>query len=171
MKKVQQKTSYGCGLYAVQNALLLEGFVTKKRIQESKKGNGVHQLNKWLHEHGCIWRVSTVYFDMDNFKASNIKYWNNWPELSEDPIIALLQVKQSETSRWHMISCFVFKDKSVKIIDSLKTETINCRWDEINNHYYQVSGVFIFEQDDDQHTYAVRLLEKNHDQQHQNSSL
>lgn len=41
--KYIQKTPYGCGMYAVANALNLPNFVTEERLEKSKNGKKIFE--------------------------------------------------------------------------------------------------------------------------------
>lgn len=161
MKELQQKTSYGCGVYAVSNALLIPSFITEERIEQSKNGNSFYQLNKWLEDDGIPFFIDIIYFDMENIKSSNINGidWEFFK--SKEPYVALLQVKQTENSRWHLVSANVYSDRIVSITDSLKSKKLYSTFDNINEHYYQVSGLFLFNSKEKHNEYAILIKTKN----------
>lgn len=140
----QQKEGYGCGVYSVANSLLIPNFITQERVIESNTGNSVHQLNKWLEEDGIDWRVDVLYFDMENHKSENINGINWEKQEAKEPLIAMFQVKTEEKSRWHLVSAIIYTKEKVVITDSLKTKKIKCKFDTISDHYFQVSGMFLF---------------------------
>ena len=59
---LKQTGGYGCGLYSVANALQDESFVNDLRIEDSKKGNNLGQLNKWLVEDDKDLFLEPLYF-------------------------------------------------------------------------------------------------------------
>lgn len=59
-----QNQPYGCGLYAVANALNLDGFVTEERLESSKNGVSTRMLSKWLEEDGHNFYIGELYYNL-----------------------------------------------------------------------------------------------------------
>ena len=63
---LKQENKYGCGLYAIANALQYKQIRTEERIELSKEGNNIGQLNKWLIEDNLDVWVSVLKYDFEN---------------------------------------------------------------------------------------------------------
>ena len=63
---LKQENKYGCGLYAIANALQYKQIITEERIELSKEGNNIGQLNKWLIEDNLDVWVSVLKYDFEN---------------------------------------------------------------------------------------------------------
>jgi len=145
MKDIQQKQPYGCGVYAVANSLFIPSFITEERIEASKNGNALYQLNEWLKEDGIPFRIDVYFFDMGN--TYPLRILNVFDTEIEDDTIycATLQTKQSKDSKWHMVAAEINKYGNLLIKDSYKKEYISCSLNNVLDHYYQVSGLFLFD--------------------------
>lgn len=149
MIKHKQKTPYGCGMYAVANALNIDNFITEERLEQSKSGNTMYQLNKWLEESGYAYNIECMYFTVSQNKESlhgivlpkEINFYSD----SETKILPLLlNVKKTASSRNHLIAGCLTHQHLI-LIDSLKEETQVIKWEEINQHYDFCYGVWMFQ--------------------------
>ena len=66
----QQNTPYGCGMYSVANALNIDNFISEERLEQSKAGNTIYQLNKWLEESGYNYNIECMYYTVSQNKES-----------------------------------------------------------------------------------------------------
>lgn len=161
MKEIQQKQPYGCGVYAVANALFIPGFITEERIEANKKGGSVHRLNKWLEEDGVEFRIETYFFDIEN--TDPLRLLTVFDKTVEDNSIfcAILQVKKTEKSRWHMVAAELKNDGTLLIKDSYKEENIQCSLNNILDYYHQVAGLFLFEVVNNPEEKAIIIRKEN----------
>ena len=155
MKEIQQKQPYGCGVYSVANALFIPSFITEERIQASKKGNALYQLNKWLEEDNIPFRIDVYFFDMEN--TDPLRLLSTFDTTIEDNLVycATLQVKESKNSKWHMVAARMTSKGELVIKDSYKEHTISCSLHNILDYYYQVTGLFLFDGVDNSDTKAI----------------
>jgi hypothetical protein len=144
-KEVQQQQPYGCGVYAVANSLFIPSFITEERIEASKNGNAMFQLNEWLKEDGIKFRVESYFFDMENTDPLRPSKVIDSEQDDENIYCALIQVKQSKESKWHIVAAEITSKGLLIIKDSCKQEYISCFWTNILDHYYQVVGLFLFD--------------------------
>jgi len=149
MIKHKQKTPYGCGMYAVANALGLDNYVTPERLEQSKNGNTINQINKWLEESGYAYNIECIYYTVCENKETLHgivlpKEINFYSDKKEKTLPLLLNVKKSENSKAHLIGGLL-TNEYVILLDSLNDEPLIVKWDEINKHYDFCYGVWIFQ--------------------------
>lgn len=144
-KEVQQQQPYGCGVYAVANSLFIPSFITEERIEASKNGNTLYQLNEWLKEDDVPFRIDVYFFDMGNDDPLRILNVFDTEQEDDTTYCATLQTKQSKDSKWHMVAAEIKKDGTLLIKDSYKEQDISCNLNNVLDHYYQVSGLFLFD--------------------------
>ena len=132
---LEQKSWYGCGVHSVANALQSESFVNRKRIELSKNGNNIGQLNRWLLKHYIKCWISTIIYnngDLINlldlepkFIADNDNQWYPF----------LITVKSTNRIN-HMIGCRYMKSMEIISHDSLCEEPIIFKnFNDFNDYY------------------------------------
>jgi len=138
----RQKTPYGCGMYAIANAFNMPDFITEKRLQESKSGNRLGQLTKWVQEDGNDFYLEVLYYDHNGLKLpeSATKYKPIGEEILSFPV--LIEVRYSEEGKNHMIGGKIFDDGTLYLYDSLKEEMTMTTLSGVNELYHNVYGLF-----------------------------
>lgn len=138
-----QTLPYGCGVHALANVLDWPEFVTEKRLDESKNGNGLYQLTSYLHESGYDYDIEPIFSNL--LPEYNIPEDFNLHATSElHAFPFLMQVLREESGRQHLVGCIGYHDYSVVILDSCKSDSILTSWDDIAKKkvYPIISGVF-----------------------------
>jgi hypothetical protein len=137
-------------MYSVANALNLDKFVTPKRLEESKNGNTIYQLNKWLDEDGLNYNIECMYHTV--FTNPDTKHGVKIPhecEIKSDSsskvIPILLNVQKTKESRTHLIAALLTHNGLV-LLDSLADDIVPCDWCDLNNKYEFVYGIWIFQE-------------------------
>ena len=139
---LKQNTNWGCGLYAVANALDMPEFITDERLEISKeKGNNIAQLTKWLNEDGCDWFIVAEYTTGRNVEMPKL-YW-----LDEDrdgcyvPFIVQLP---SYNKSCHMIAIRGYKGKA-HVFDSAAENVVEINYmAEFRKLYPKIVAVCAF---------------------------
>lgn len=132
---LEQKSWYGCGVHSIANALQSESFVNRKRIELSKNGNNIGQLNRWLLKHHIKCWISTIIynngdlinlFDLEpKFITENNNQWYPF----------VIVVKSTSTIN-HMIGCRYMKSMEIISHDSLREEPIIFKnFNDFNDYY------------------------------------
>ena len=138
---LKQENGYGCGLYAVANALNYPNFVTDERIELSKTGNNVAQLTRWLYEDGYdififTERIDGRYVEMPKFS------WSLREEDSHIPFLVNLYATQENN---HLIALRGYADQSIDIIDSCENDMVRVSGiDNISQMYPKILSVYSF---------------------------
>lgn len=137
-----QKNGYGCGLYAVANALNLKNFVTDERLEDSKNGIGNGKLNKLLFEDGFDIFIDVIYLDSQQNSLPE-----NWCKLYSEKqgeiLPILIQCKINE--KFHLMGAKLLNEAGkIELFDSLKTESIFCTLSDVNKMYENVFGIYSF---------------------------
>ena len=148
-----QQNGYGCGLYAVANACNLKNFVTPERLEQSKSGNNVGQLSRWLQDDGLQIYIDYLYYHASGRKLPpSVTGYKPFGDLSYIPI--LLQVQQTPNSKNHIIGGKLGKDGILYLYDSLKDDEIETTLAKVNKMYHCVYGLNVFVSYEN-HKYAV----------------
>lgn len=139
---LQQEDNYGCGLYALANALQDESFFTEERLEQSKNGNHVGQLNKWLLDHGKDLFLEPLYFSCcDKRLPDNICGLKPGGEgVVSMPV--LIDVQFSETGKMHFVCGAITTEGKLLVLDSLKEVPFLTTLAEFNERYYRVFGLW-----------------------------
>ena len=137
----RQSFPFGCGLYAVANALELNDFVTDDRLEISKKGVNNGQLSNYLQEDGNDLFIDVLY--CDTFQSRIPNDWTDLVISGENEYMPLL-IQCELNEKYHLISAKLFQDKSIEIADSLKNEVFKCSLSDINKMYEKVVGLYSF---------------------------
>jgi len=114
---LRQTTPYGCGLYSVANVLDRPSFVTDFRLNESKKGNTLPALNKWLFQDGLDFGIEAFYYDHFG-KTIPDEHTYYRPETDQFKLPVLVEVLIGERS--HMVGGTIDSDGKMMLMDSLK---------------------------------------------------
>ena len=151
---LKQEYGYGCGLLSVANALSMSEFVTDERMQESKEGNNIMQLNKWLLDDGKSFQIHVLYFKNGvQFKTPKLKIdFEKCPNIEYFPVLITINVPYCTKN--HMIALHINSDYSVKVLDSCEKEPM-CfmTWDDFRNKYPRILSLEIFKNFDDKEIY------------------
>jgi hypothetical protein len=145
MEMLQQKQGYGCGLYSVANALCMPEFATTNRLDESKDGNGIMQLNKWLLDDNNSFQIFPLYYKNGvEFMTPNLKLnVKKYPDIKYYPILITYEVEDCPMN--HMIALHYFKDKSVTVLDSGEDKPTVCNsWKSFRKMYPRIISLGIF---------------------------
>ena len=135
MAHYKQKGGYGCGLYSVANALQDESFITPERIEMSKKGNNIGQLNKWLFEDKRDYYIAMLCYNNNN----PVDIFDLEPKFENNPSILyypfFIVIKSTERKN-HMIGCGYMRDMSIEVHDSLLNKGITYKdFNSFKKHY------------------------------------
>ena len=142
--KHKQKQGYGCGLYAVANALNLDNFVTDERLEQSKTGNIIGQLSKWMQEDGLDIYIDSLYYNHLGKKLPNsaLHYVPMGDNAYTLPV--LLNVRFEDGGLNHLVGGKIDKEGRLLLMDSLNEETIITTLSKVNRMYHNVYGLFLF---------------------------
>lgn len=139
----KQAGPYGCGLYAVANALNLDNFITEERLNFSKDhGNTIGQLSKWLQEDGNDFAIDVLYYNHVGEKLPE-EALSYTPE-SNDYLPVLINVQYSEKGKRHLVGGLIDNKGVLILIDSLSSDIEVTTMKEVNEKYKRVFGLFIF---------------------------
>ena len=141
--KFKQHNPYGCGIYAVANALDFSTYITEARLEQSKSGGTIQQLNNWLDEDGHNFHIDTIYYDCNNLLPDN---WDVIPLGESDCLPILLKIQGKSLD--HMISVHVFNNGELYIHDSLKQQVLKTNWTNLKGFYKEIRGVYAFKSND-----------------------
>lgn len=136
-----QTQNFGCGLYAVANALDLDNFVTEERLLLSTNGINNGQLSNYMQQDGLNLYLDTLYCDHfndklpDSWVSINLTGDNNYMPF-------LIQVVINE--RYHLMGAKLFQDNTIDLLDSLQKEAIRCTLSDINKMYKKVMALYSF---------------------------
>lgn len=140
----KQKENFGCGLYAVANALNLplESLATPARLEESKKGHLVGHLTKALLEEGYDLSIEPLFFSSE---ADNLPEEVTFYRPADAVLLpVLIQVQFKEGGKNHLVAAHIRQDRSVLLFDSLTPEPTETGLEAINEAYFRVFGLFSF---------------------------
>lgn len=145
----KQKNGYGCGMYAVANALSQHDFITDERLELSKvNGNLIGQLSKWLQMDGHNIYIDALFYSHveDKLPECYFDYHPTHVNGPENDIVlpVLFNVQFSEEGKRHMVAGKIDNNKSLFLYDSLSNDVVETKISELNNKYYRVFGFFIF---------------------------
>jgi len=143
-----QKESFGCGVYAVANALANESFITSQRLEASSNGNNLGQLNKWLVEDNHNLFIEPLYFNCTGKRLPK-KVCGLQPfgeRVSSIPV--LLDIQFSEEGKMHFVAGHITVEGDLMVIDSLKSTIEITTLSRFNNKYFRVFGLYHFREID-----------------------
>ena len=139
----KQQQGYGCGLYAVANAANMPSFITEERLEESKKGNLIGQLSKWMQEDGNPYYIDVLYYNHEGKKLpSIITKYKPVGDVLYLPV--LINVRFSDEGKNHLVGGKIDKEGKLYLYDSLKPDVIETTLSKVNKMYHNVYGLFIF---------------------------
>lgn len=142
---IRQHNPYGCGMYAVANALNIPDFVTDERLNLSEKnGNTLGQLSKWLQEDDLNFAIDALYYNHTGKKLppSALNYVPKGENATFLPV--LINVQFSEEGKRHMVGGLIHQDGNLFLMDSLSEDPEITTLAKVNRKYYKVFGLFIF---------------------------
>lgn len=139
--KYKQKENYGCGLYAIANLFHLDDYITKERLEKSKKGLVVGQLSRWLQDDGYNFYIDNWYYNHSGGKLPK-KFFKYLPLEKSFPVMFNVRSKKGLN---HIIAGRLYADGRLELADSLKSEIIYLdNFSKINSLYESVYGFFCF---------------------------
>lgn len=137
-----QKNNYGCGLFAVANALNLINYVKPERLEDSKNGVGNGKLNQYLIEDGLNIFIDVLYCDTQ-VNSIPESWCGIFSEDSNQSIPILIQCKIND--RFHLMGARLFDESGkIELYDSLKKEPIKCTLSDVNKMYEHVHALYSF---------------------------
>ena len=155
--KYKQTQPYGCGMYAVANALNIDNYISLDRLQQSQKGNSYNQLNKWLEESGYRYNIECMYHTV--FKNEETGHGLHLPkevffysDSKEKTIPILINVQKNKDSKTHLVAAWLTNDYLI-LLDSMFDEMKFLKWEELSSYYESIYGVWIFQHQDNQSGY------------------
>jgi len=151
---LKQEFGYGCGLISVANALSMNEFVTEARIEASKDGNNIMQLNKWLLDDGKDFQIQVLYFRNEvQFKTPKLKInFDSCPNIRYYPI--LITVKIPRCPKNHMIALHYNADETISVLDSCEKDAVTFQaWDDFRNKYPRILSLEVFKNFDNKEIY------------------
>jgi hypothetical protein len=149
MELLKQEYGYGCGVYSIANALNYADFITDERLEQSKCGNNVGQLTKWLNDDG-----HNMFIDTIKYTGRLISLPKMWWRLDETCAYfpMLISVPATRTIN-HMIAIKGYPEWTlprsekapIEVCDSLLDEPFWMEsWDDLKKKYPKVYGLFCF---------------------------
>lgn len=140
---LKQTAPYGCGIYSVANALNKPDFATAHRLEESKKGTRVFQLNDYLDKDGHEFVIEPMFYS--DYSLSLPVTTHNLCTFKEDTYLPiLLCVRHSKKSLNHMVGGLIGTDKTLILMDSMKPEPIITTIEDVQWEYSAVFGLYTF---------------------------
>lgn len=140
---LKQSNGYGCGMYAVANALALDNYATEARLEESReKGNVIGQLSRWLQQDGHDATIDVFWYDHYGKKLPETYFKFKVSECRA--ALFMFNVTLTEKGKRHMIAAHLMSNGNLIVCDSLRSEPFTTTIAEINNHYHTVFGFFCF---------------------------
>jgi hypothetical protein len=142
MMHFKQENPYGCGLYALANLFQKESIITPSRLEDSKNGNHVGQLNKWLLEEGYELFMEPLYFCITENRLP--------PSICElkphgDKVLSLpvfIDVQKTENSLMHFVTGDITPDGKLLVIDSTNDDFELTTLAEYQEKFYRVFGLW-----------------------------
>lgn len=144
MNHFKQKNGYGCGLFAIANALNKESIIKQERLDESIDGNHIGQLNKWLKEDGFELFIEPLYFSCTGKRLpkSICELRPHGEEVIGLPV--LIDVQHTKNSQMHLVTADIMPNGQLLVIDSLKDEHELTTLMEYQKQFYRVFGLHHF---------------------------
>jgi hypothetical protein len=137
----KQTTPYGCGLYALANLLQKETTITEKRLEESKNGNTIGQLNKWLKEDDFNYSIEPFYFNIFGKKLPK-KICDIHIKSDDSFLPLLIDIQETKKSKQHIVCAELLPSGNLMVIDSLKEKIIITSLKEYNKDVYKIFGLW-----------------------------
>lgn len=144
MAHFRQKQAYGCGLYALANALNRESVITQIRLEDSENGNNIGQLNKWLIEDGENMFIEPLYYSSTGKRLpkSITSLKPHGDGVMSLPVFIDLQ--STKDSKMHFVAADITPEGKLLVIDSMKEEKELTTLDEYQKRFYRVFGLWAF---------------------------
>lgn len=140
--KHRQFKSYGCGVYAVANALNLDSFPNEERLKEGQSNN-IGQLSRWLQDDGTDYYIEILYYNHLGKKLPRSTF-DYKPDNDNHLLPVLFAVRKTENSLNHLIAGKISNDGTLYLYDSLCENVIETKVSKINNMYEHVYGMYLF---------------------------
>ena len=139
-KMLQQKNGWGCGVYAVANALGMEDFVSEERLEASREnGNNLMQLNKWLLDDGVKYQIMPLYYRNGvQFRTPKTGlYFDANDNFLYYPVLVTLHVPRCPKN--HMIAIRFYYDMTITVLDSCEPIPQNyLLWEDVRGLYRNI---------------------------------
>lgn len=140
--KYRQNQPYGCGLYAVANALDLDDFVTEERLEISKGGNNTGQLSRWLQQDGHPYYIDVLYW---NYTAKALPHSATlYHPVGDGAIFPILLNVNVTNEKTHLAAGKIDTGKILHLHDSLRPEVVQTTLRKVNKLYLRVFGLYTF---------------------------
>jgi len=143
---IKQKQTYGCGLYAVANALNLEGFITEERLGKSNCPDGVTigQLSKYLQDDNLPISIEPLYYNTSAKKLPKAELLVQPQGIDVEYLPILIAVRYSHNSLNHLLGGKIDKGGILYLYDSLRDVEVKTTLKSLNSLYPIVYGLFYF---------------------------
>jgi hypothetical protein len=142
----KQTQPYGCGLYAVANALKLEGFITQERLEKSNCPEGVTigQLSRYLQDDNLPISIEPLWYNTSakNIPKAELLIQPQGVDVEYLPI--LIAVRHSHNSLNHLLAGRIDKSGILYLYDSLRDVEVKTTLKSLNSLYPIVYGLFYF---------------------------
>lgn len=139
---IKQNQPYGCGLYSVANTLRFSTFITKERLEKSKKGNTIGQLSKWLQDDGISIYIDSLYYNHLGKKLPTTCF--GYRPINQKYMPVLFNVRYKKDGMNHLVGGKIDEHGNLYLMDSLKDNIVKTTISKINKLYEEVYGLFIF---------------------------
>lgn len=151
--RYRQRESSSCGLYAIANVSESDIIFKPERFEEGKSGHTINKLNQYLKEdeHNCY--LETIYKSIFSIELPHSV--DPFPNDINHVLPLLATVTANEGGINHMISMWVYHDKTVLIFDSLKDDVIETDWVGFRVLYPYCFGLFAFMREEYQGEYVM----------------
>lgn len=140
MIHIRQYTPYGCGMYAVANALQKPDFACGDRLAESRGGNTIYQLNTWLSQDELY--LDPLYFNTCGVPKLPSEIATIVPDDESETLPIVLSVKKTHDSKVHMIAAHLTKNGYIEFFDSLRSKSAFCTLGTLP--YVEIYGLWVF---------------------------
>jgi hypothetical protein len=156
----KQNSVYGCGLFALANTFQDKSIITKTRLIDSKAGNSIGQLNRWLTEDGKEMYLSPFFFSIKGQKLP--KWVFSIVPVGKDvfsiPIFIDFQSQKGCLS--HFVAAEITSSGDLIVIDSLKDEQYVTTLHQFNIDNFRVFGVWYL-QPYNEDSFLIRSIKNN----------
>ncbi len=153
----KQTENYGCGLYAIANIFQDESFITQTRLIESKEGNHIGQLNKWLLEYKQNLYLQPLFF---NNQGKKIPKWVRKIRPNGENVFSLpvlIDIQYTKNSKTHFVAGEILTTGDLILIDSSRNDVYFTTLDDLNKDNYRVYGVWYLRDYDNPDGYFMRF--------------
>jgi len=142
----KQTQPYGCGLYAVANALNLEGFITDERLSKSDCPEGVTigQLSRYLQDDNLPISIEPLWYNTSAKKIPKAELLIQPQGIDVEYLPVLIAVRYSHKSLNHLVGGKIDKSGTLYLYDSLRDVEVKTTLKSLNSLYPIVYGLYYF---------------------------